>query len=135
MSLASVNSMRALAFLTWLLRQYLCIFPRLLSLLPPSVCFLIVFEFVWELFILPHRFLDIFALLPLYWNASLLSLEKVILKYQSAFLGLSFLQGVISWYSTKQIPEETKVCFSEIQGCELAMCPPHASKISNATIS
>ncbi|KAK4827407.1 hypothetical protein QYF61_017837 [Mycteria americana] len=59
-----------------------------LSLLPPSVGFLFVFEFAQELLVHPCR--------P--------------------------PGGLIPWYSTKQIPEETKVCSPEGQGTELA-CP------------
>ncbi|KAK4832223.1 hypothetical protein QYF61_021070 [Mycteria americana] len=38
------------------------------------------------------------------------------------------LQGFIPWYSTKQIPEETKACSPEVQGSELAVCPPQCPK-------
>ncbi|GAB0180340.1 hypothetical protein GRJ2_000499300 [Grus japonensis] len=31
--------------------------------------------------------------------------------------------GFVLWYSTKQIPEEAKVCSPEVQGSELAVCP------------
>ncbi|KAK4805791.1 hypothetical protein QYF61_000397, partial [Mycteria americana] len=34
----------------------------------------------------------------------------------------------IPWYSTKQIPEEAKVCSPEGQGSELAVCPPRCPK-------
>ncbi|KAK4817448.1 hypothetical protein QYF61_015603 [Mycteria americana] len=65
-----------------------------LSLLPPSVGFLFVFDFVQELLAHPCR--------P--------------------------PSGFIPWYSTKQIPEEAKVCSPEIQGSELAMHPPRCPK-------
>ncbi|KAK4812888.1 LOW QUALITY PROTEIN: hypothetical protein QYF61_024244 [Mycteria americana] len=38
------------------------------------------------------------------------------------------LQDFIPWYSTKQIPEEAKVCFPEDQGSELAVHPPRCRK-------
>ncbi|KAK4832374.1 hypothetical protein QYF61_022229 [Mycteria americana] len=37
-------------------------------------------------------------------------------------------QGFIPWYSTKQIPEEAKVCSPEAQGSELAVHPPQCPK-------
>jgi len=43
-------------------------------------------------------------------------------------LGLSSLQGFILWYSTEQIPGEAKVCSPEVQGRELAVCPPRCPK-------
>ncbi|KAK4832092.1 hypothetical protein QYF61_020707 [Mycteria americana] len=36
--------------------------------------------------------------------------------------------GFIPWYSTKQIPEEVKVCSPEVQGSELALHPPQCPK-------
>ncbi|GAB0210109.1 highly reducing polyketide synthase PKS6 [Grus japonensis] len=33
-------------------------------------------------------------------------------------------EGFVPWYSTKQIPQEAKVCSPEVQGSELAECPP-----------
>ncbi|KAK4822575.1 hypothetical protein QYF61_017161 [Mycteria americana] len=53
-----------------------------------------------------------FAWLPLCWDASLLSLEE----------------HFIPWYSTKQIPEEDKVCSPEVQSSELAVRPPWCPK-------
>ena len=50
-------------------------------MLPPSVGFLFVFELVQELVAHPYRPLGIFAWLPLCQDASLLSLEEVILEY------------------------------------------------------
>lgn len=66
--------------------------------LPPSTGFLLVFEFVLVI----HA--DLLMFLPgfLCWDALLLSLQKVILKYQLAFLVSSSLQGFILWNSTKQ---------------------------------
>ncbi|KAK4821027.1 hypothetical protein QYF61_012113 [Mycteria americana] len=81
--------------------------PNHLSLLPPSVGFLFVFEFVQKLLVHPCRPPGIFARLPLCWDALLLSLEK---------------------YCTKQIPEEAKVCSLEVQGNELAVCPAWCPK-------
>ncbi|GAB0210107.1 hypothetical protein GRJ2_003476500 [Grus japonensis] len=37
---------------------------------------------------------------------------------------LLLAQGFVPWYSTKQIPQEAKVCSPEVQGSELAECPP-----------
>lgn len=34
----------------------------------------------------------------------------------------------IPWYSTRQIPEETKGCSPEVQSSELSVHPPHCSK-------
>ncbi|KAK4828058.1 hypothetical protein QYF61_023118 [Mycteria americana] len=42
--------------------------------------------------------------------------------------GLVHLQGFIPRYSTKQIPEEAKVCSPEVQGSELAVHPPQCPK-------
>ncbi|KAK4823520.1 hypothetical protein QYF61_003029 [Mycteria americana] len=38
------------------------------------------------------------------------------------------VQGFIPWYSTKQIPEEAKVCPPEVQGSELVVRPPWCPK-------
>ncbi|KAM9634999.1 uncharacterized protein ACIBXB_015978 [Morphnus guianensis] len=37
-------------------------------------------------------------------------------------------KGCIPWYSTKQIPEEAKLCSPEVQGSELAVRPPRHPK-------
>ena len=52
--------------------------------------------------------------------------KKVILDYLPAFLSPSSLQAFIPWYSTKQIPEQAKVCSPEVRSSELAAhlhCP------------
>lgn len=61
-------------------------------------------------------------------EASLLSLDEVILEYWPAFLGPSYLQGLIPWYSPKQVPQEAKVCSPEAWSSELFMCTPHCPK-------
>lgn len=69
MSLVSFNSIKTSAYLTlFLAAQTVSLyFSQAASLLPPSVCFLFVTEFVQELFIHPHRPLDIFCFIsPLY---------------------------------------------------------------------
>ncbi|KAK4824840.1 hypothetical protein QYF61_020213 [Mycteria americana] len=38
------------------------------------------------------------------------------------------VQGFIPWYSTKQIPEEAKVCSPKVQGSELAVHRPQCPK-------
>lgn len=62
-----------------------------------------------------------------------------IIEYYQAFLGLSFLQGFISLYSTKNILENGKVCSPEVQDSELAVrspsCPKDLELILNSTIS
>lgn len=40
----------------------------------------------------------------------------------------SSLQGFLPCYSTKEIPEETKACSLDVQGSELAVCPPPCPK-------
>ncbi|KAF4798543.1 hypothetical protein TURU_063040 [Turdus rufiventris] len=57
-----------------------------------------------------------------------LDLEETIPEYHPALLGLSFLQGSIPWHSTKQTPEEAKVCPPEAQGSELIVYHPHSPK-------
>jgi len=75
--------------------------PGYLSLLPCSVGFLFVLDFVQALPVHPCRPRGVFAQLPLCCVALLLSLEEVILEYSPAFSGLSSLQGFIPWYCTK----------------------------------
>jgi len=58
------------------------------------------------------------------WDGSLLSLEEVALKHEPAFLGPSSFYVLIQADSSKQILKEAKVCYPDIQGCELTVCPP-----------
>lgn len=82
-----------------------------------------MYEFVQELLVHPSRPPDIFTLLPFPWDALLLSSEEVIFQYQPVFFGSSSLKCSIPWSFTKKIPDEAKVCVSEDQGRELAVCP------------
>lgn len=68
---------------------------------------------------------NFFPQFPLHWAALLLILEEVIVDYQPAFFFPSSLQGFISQYSTRQVPEEPKVCFPKVPGTELAVHHPH----------
>lgn len=49
-----------------------------------------------------------------------LSLQEEIFENQPAFVDSSFLQGCIPWHSTKQVPEQAKVCSLEVQDCDSA---------------
>lgn len=60
-----------------------------------SLGFLFVTEFFHEVLVHPHRPSDVFAWLPLCWDV--------------------LLQGSIPWHSTKEILEEARVCYPEIQ--------------------
>lgn len=69
-----------------LLTQCVCIPPRLLALLPPTVGLLLLLEFGQELLVHPCRPPGVSAQLPLCWDSSLLTLEEVnILEYQTSF--------------------------------------------------
>lgn len=43
----------------------------------------------------------------------------------ASFLGPSSLQDLTPWDASKQIFEETRACFPEVQGCDLGFYPPH----------
>lgn len=61
------------------------------------------------------------ALLPILRDGSLLSLEKVTLKHEPAFLGPSSFYGLIQADSSKQILKEAQVCYPDTQGCEFTV--------------
>ncbi|KAK4828307.1 LOW QUALITY PROTEIN: hypothetical protein QYF61_025319 [Mycteria americana] len=52
----------------------------------------------------------------------------LVLGIAPAFSAFSIYLGFILWYSTKQILEEAKVGSPEVQGSELAVCPPRCPK-------
>lgn len=58
----------------------------------------------------------------------------VVLEYQWAFLGSSLFQGFIPWDSFKKIPEK-RLCFSEVQGYGLAVCPALPSQDPELTVA
>lgn len=131
----SFNLIRSLAFLTWswLLRQYLCTPAKVLSLLPPSVCFLSVFEFLQELFIHSHE------LNSSTWYFCLASSSLGCIAPEPGegdpWISTRFLWPLIPSGSYpmvlnfgKQIPEEAKICCAKVQGIELAVCLPHCSE-------
>lgn len=60
-----------------MLGQCFCIPPMLSIFLPPSVCFLFVFECGQEFLVHPHRPPGIFACLNILWDRTLLSLEEI----------------------------------------------------------
>lgn len=128
MSLIRFNSNWTLAFLTvsaCLDLDYIpprCNLLSSLSLLPPFLCFLLMF---------------------LIWSAAECSSMQISLSSLNIFLhvemdccgtwrwsfnitvssGPSSLQGFIQWDSSKQTYEESPVCLSEIQSCDLAFFP------------
>lgn len=128
MSLIRFNSNWTLAFLTvsaCLDLDYIpprCNLLSSLSLLPPFLCFLLMF---------------------LIWSAAECSSMQTSLSSLNIFLhvemdccgtwrwsfnitvssGPSSLQGFIQWDSSKQTHEESPVCLSEIQNCDLAFFP------------
>lgn len=58
----------------------------------------------------------------------------MILEYQWDFLGSFLCQGFIPWDSFKKIPEKG-LCFSEIQGYDLAVCPALPSQDPELTVA
>lgn len=95
-----------------------CIFiPRYFSLLPPSLSYLFVSNFVQELF----------SQFSICRDVLLLSLKEIILDYHSALLGPSSLHSTIPRQSIREIIE---VCSPEIQDNELYPLLPHRSQTS-----
>lgn len=60
---------------------------------------LFMFEFCQELLFNSYNRSDIFAWLPACCNRLFLTLEEIILEYQTAFLGPFSIQGLIPWKS------------------------------------
>lgn len=77
-------------------------------------------EFSQELLALPCRSTATFALYPAHWDGLFLSSEELIPENQPAILNLSSLQDCLPWDPWKQIPEQTKVCPLQVQGCDSA---------------
>lgn len=125
-SLTRFNSLRTLSFLvlfpaTWTIHLYFsqatcpCFYPL-------KAFFLCLTLFRNNLLI--HTGFLVF--LHFCWDASLSSLQEVILEYYPDFLGPSLLLGFVLCHSLEQILEETKACSPEVQGGELAVCSPHS---------
>lgn len=81
-----------------------------LTLLPPSVDFLFLFDCSHVLLVHPCRPSATSAWFPEQGDGLFLSLEEVILENQPAFLDLSFPQNCLPWESSKQICEQAEVC-------------------------
>ncbi|KAJ7424806.1 hypothetical protein WISP_26542 [Willisornis vidua] len=57
-------------------------------------------------------------------GALFMSLKETIFEYHPDLFDPSSLQGCIPWYSTKEIPEEFKVCSPDVHGNDLTVWPP-----------
>lgn len=61
-------------------------------------------------------------------NRPFLGSEKVVLDDQPVLLGSLALQGHFTQYSVKEIPQQDKIWFWEVQGCDHAVCIAHSSQ-------
>lgn len=84
-----------------------------LTLLLLPVPFPFIFQFSQELLAHPGRPPATFASFPAHPDGSFLSLEELILEDQLSCLHISSLHDSNPWYSSKQDPEQAKVCIPE----------------------
>lgn len=86
-------------------------------------CFhLFTIEFSQDPIIYPCKLPASFVLIPTHRNGIFLGLDSMNVENQLAFLDPSSLQDYMPWCSSKQIPEQVKVCSPEFQGCVPAVC-------------
>lgn len=95
----------------------------LLFLLSPFVHLFSVSELSCELLSHPCRPPNPLSLISAWWDVPFMSSKNVALEYQQTLLCSSSLHGHIPWHSSKQVPEQSKVCFPEVQGCGPAFSP------------
>lgn len=92
-----------------------------------------MYEFSQELLVHLHRPPTTLAWIPVAWDGPFLSQEEVILENKPALLDPSSLQDDIPWDSSKQVPEQAKVCSPEVWGYKPAICLV-SLRILNSTI-